>query len=94
MRKVQSVTKNTAEYEIDNESVYDILDQICKDTHLYPFVKQHKPKWDGRKAYYAIHSRWLGPNHVNSTSSEAKMALQISMYDSKKKAWNWEKYVA
>ena len=27
-------------------------------------------------------------------ASEAKMALQMSMYDGEKKAWNWEKYVA
>ena len=33
-----------AEYEIDNRSVYDILDQICKNTDLYPYVKQHKSK--------------------------------------------------
>ena len=35
----------------------------------------------------------LGPNHVNA-ASEAEMALQMSMYDGKKKALNWEKYVA
>ena len=47
-------------YKIDNRNVYDILDQICKDTDLYPYVKQHKSKKDGRGAFYAIHSRWLG----------------------------------
>ena len=36
------VTKHTTEYEIHNRTVYDILDQICKDTDLYPYVKQHK----------------------------------------------------
>ena len=74
--------------------VYDILDQICKDTDLYPYVKQHKSKRDSKGAFYAIHSRWLGPNHVNATASQAEMALQMSMYDSEKRAWNWEKYVA
>ena len=49
-----------------------ILDQICKDTDLYPYVKQHKSKRDGRGAFYAIHSRWLGSNHVNATASEAE----------------------
>ena len=66
------------EYKIDNSIVYDILDQICKDTNLYPYIKQHKSKRDGRKAFYAIHSRWLGPSNVNMTASEAKMALQTS----------------
>ena len=53
----QTARAHTAEYEIDNRSVYDILDQICKDTDLYPYVKQHKSKNDGRVAFYAIHSR-------------------------------------
>ena len=35
----QSGISYTAEYEIDNKSVNDILDQICKDTDLYPYVK-------------------------------------------------------
>ena len=77
----QSVKVYTAEYKIDNRSVYDILDQICKDTDLYPYVKKHKSKRDGRGAFYAIHSRWLFPNHVNMTASEVELALQVSMYD-------------
>ena len=72
------------EYTIDNRMVYDILDQICKDTYLYPHSKQHKAVRDRRGAFYAIHSRWLGSNHVNATTSEAEMALQMSMYDGEK----------
>ena len=44
------LSKCTLEYEIDNRSVYDIMVQICKDTDLYPYVKQHKSKRDGRGA--------------------------------------------
>ena len=63
--------------------VYDILNQIYKDTDLYPYVKQHKSKRDGRGAFYAIYSRWLVLNHVNVTASEAEMALQMTrtVYD-------------
>ena len=73
--------------------VYDILDQIYKDTNLYPYIKQHKLKRDGRGAFYAIHSRWLDPNHVNAIASEAKIALQMSTYDKEKRAWKG-KFVA
>ena len=76
------------ECEIDNRTTYDILDQICKDTDLYPCVKQHKATRDGRGAFYAIHSRWLGPNHVNATASEAEMASQMLKFDGGKRAWN------
>ena len=84
---------STADYKIDNRTVYNILDKTCKDTNLYPYVKQHKPKRDCIGEFYVIHSRWLGLNHINATASEAKMALQMSTYEGKK-TWNWEKYVA
>ena len=56
------------ECEIDKRTTYDILDQICKATDLHPYVKQYMFKMDGRGAFYAIHSRWLGLNHVNATA--------------------------
>ena len=93
-QSAQSVKKHTAEYKIDNRSVYNILDQICKGTDLYPYVKQNKFKRDNRGAFYAIHSKWLGQNHVSMTASKAKLVLQMSMHDREKKVWTWEKYVA
>ena len=79
---------------MNNKSVYDTLNQNCKDADLYSYVKQHKSKRDGNGAFYAIHFRWLGPNHANAAASEAKSVLQMLAYDEEKKAWNWEKYVA
>ena len=76
-----------AEYEIDNRHVYDIFDQIYKDTDLYPYVKWHKSKRGSREAFYAIHSRRLNPNHVNATASKAESVLQMSMYDREKNVW-------
>ena len=86
-QSAQSVSEYTVEKMIDNRSVYDILDQIYKDTNLHLYVKQHKSKRDRRAVYYTIHMR-LGPNHVNATASEAEMALQAFMYNGKKKAWS------
>ena len=79
-----SVTEHTTEYRIDNRTAYDILDKICKDTELYPYVKQNKSKRDSRGAFYAIHSMCLGANHVNTAASEAEMALKMLMYDGEK----------
>ena len=38
-KDAQTAQASTVEYEIDNWMVYDIMDQICKDTDLYPCVK-------------------------------------------------------
>ena len=50
-KDAQSIKACTAEYEICNRSFYNILNQICKDTDLHPYVKQYKSKMDGRGAY-------------------------------------------
>ena len=92
-QSAQSVTEHTTEYKIDNRTINGIVDQICKDTDLYLYVKQHKSKRDNRGTFYVINSRWLSPNQVNATESEAEMALQMLTFDREKKAWNWEKYV-
>ena len=39
-QSVQSVIQHKPENEIDNRTVYDILYQTCKETHLHPYVKQ------------------------------------------------------
>ena len=71
---LDKVRDGMPEYTINIRMVYDILDQICKDTD--PYIKQHNTPRDRRGAFYAIHSRWLAPNHVKVTASEAKMAIQ------------------
>ena len=87
-KSAQSIMEHMAEYKIDSRSVYNILDQICKDTDLYPYVKQHMSKSDGRGAFYDIHSRRLNPNHFNATASKVEMVLKMSTNDSEKKTWN------
>ena len=87
-----SVTLLMPEHEIDNRNVNDILDQSCRVTDLYPYVKQYKSKSDGIGIFYTIHTRWLGSNHVKITASEAEMDLQMLTYDGEKKVWTWKKY--
>ena len=62
--------------------------QIC--IHMSSSTVQEG--WQRR--YYAIHSRLLGPNHVNMMASKAEMALQTLTYYGKKKAWYWKMYIA
>ena len=45
-------------------------------------------------ACYAIHTRWLMLNHVNTTASDTEAAFHALTYYSKKNAWNKEMYVS
>ena len=83
--------EGTTTNNIDTRTFYDILDQNCKDTDLYSYVKQFKSKQDDRGIFYAIHARWQGPNHVIG-KFEAEVALQTLTCDGKKKVWNWVQY--
>ena len=65
-KDVQKAQDCTTEYKIDNRTVYDVKGSDLK-------VKQHKSKRDSRGMFYAIHSRWLGPNHVNVTGIGRRM---------------------
>ena len=56
-KSAQSVKEHTAEYAIDHRGVCDILDQICNDTNLYPYIKQRKSKRNSRGEFCTIHSR-------------------------------------
>ena len=38
--QVCTIKEHTAENEIYNRTIYDILDQIYEDTDLYPYIKQ------------------------------------------------------
>ena len=81
---IHSVKEHLAKYKRDNRAVYNIMDQICNHTDLYPYVKRQKFKRDGRGTFYIINSRWLCPNHANATASEAEIALQMSKYDGRR----------
>ena len=87
-----SVKGHTAEYNIENRSVYIILGQICKDTDLYPCFKQHKSK---RKAevFFCNPFQVVRPKPCQCNSIRNDCFTDV-MYDGDKKAWNWEMYVA
>ena len=50
-KDAQTVQVHMPENEIDNKTLYDILDQICKDTDLNPYINQHKSKRDSRGVF-------------------------------------------
>ena len=72
-QSAQSVNEHTAEYEVDNRTVYDILDQICNDTDLYQYVKQHKLKGDGRGAFLCHSFQMVRPKPCQCNSIRSQV---------------------
>ena len=46
----------TASYDMNDIRVFEILDSICKDTVLHPYVKQYRFGSNGQGAFHAIHA--------------------------------------
>ena len=44
--------------------------------------------------YFDIHKHFLGPDHVTRQATDEERKLQTSHYDSERKGWAWDKYIA
>ena len=80
-REASSVKECIVMYKIHN------LQHTLSDLSRYRPVsicQAHKSKRDDRGAFYAIHTRQLGPKTVNMTASEAKSVIQTPTYNGEK----------
>eukprot|EP00934_Nitzschia_sp_Nitz4_P001810 Nitzschia sp. Nitz4//scaffold191_size41780//52//5493//NITZ4_007461-RA/size41780-processed-gene-0.69-mRNA-1//1//CDS//3329540163//1810//frame0 len=83
-----------ANYLLDNQKVWDILSGIVSNTECWTYAKKFRVKKDGRGAYKALHTHYLGENNRDNLAAKAEAKLQTLTYDGEKKRWNWEKYVS
>ena len=57
-------------------------------------MKQRKSIQDGWAVYFDIHKWFVDPDHVAKQATEAERKLQTYYYDSERKGWDCDKYVA
>ena len=55
--------------------------------------KKRKSTQDDQAMFHNIHKQFLSPDHVARQATGAERMLQKSHYNSKKKGWDWNKYV-
>jgi hypothetical protein len=56
-------------------------------------MKPYKQSRDGRGAYLALRSRYLGPNNVNLRAAELESQFQGLSYAQETRRWSFKKYV-
>ena len=62
-------------YHNDWTKVWQALSEITRDEKCWTYVKPFQCARDGCGAFLALHTHYLGANHVNSMAGEAKSKL-------------------
>ena len=63
-------------YIHDRSKVWQTMAKFCCDDKCWTYIKRFQQSHDGRGAFQALHTHYLGVNHVNNMASvtEAKLA--------------------
>ena len=80
-------------YAPDNAQVWRILVTIFKDTPSYTYIKKFSRSEDGRKAWKALYSQYLGPNNANNLANEMDAALDRLVYSGERRRFTFEIFV-
>jgi hypothetical protein len=67
---------------------------MTRDEKCWTYVKPFQRARDGRGAFMALHTHYLGANHVNNMASEAESKLAKAMYHGEKRRYNFESYIS
>ena len=84
--------QRTAAFKTDNQKVWELLAQMCRDKDCWTYIKTAQRSRDGRAAYNALYNHYLGPNSVDNMANSAERKLQSLSYTGEKRRWNFDKY--
>jgi hypothetical protein len=59
-------------YIHDRSKVWQTMSAICRDDKCWTYIKPFQRSRDGRGAYQALHTHYLGANHVNNMANIAE----------------------
>jgi hypothetical protein len=78
---------------VDNFKVWEILQEICLDNNAWTWIKSFARSRNGRGAYLALHSHYLGISKSDNIQAEAENKLKNTFYSGERRNWNFERYV-
>jgi len=81
-------------YIHDRSKVWQTMSEICQEDKSWIYVKPFQRSRDGRGAYLALHTHYLGANHVNNMANVAESKLALAKYYGEKRRYNFESYIS
>jgi hypothetical protein len=70
------------------------MSEITRDDKCWTYVKPFQRTRDGRGAFQALHTHYLGANHVNNMANIAESKLALAKYFGEKRRYNFETYIS
>jgi hypothetical protein len=81
-------------YIHDRAKVWQTISEVTRDDKCWTYVKPFQRTRDGRGAFLALHTHYLGANHVNNMASVAEAKLAQAKYFGEKRRYNFESYIS
>ena len=81
-------------FKIHSALVYQISSKMFIDMDAYVYMTQRKSMQDGWARFFNVHKWFLRHDHVARQATEVGRKLQTSHYDSERKGWDLDKYIA
>jgi hypothetical protein len=81
-------------YQHDRTKVWQALSDMTRDEKCWTYVKPFQRARDGRSAFLALHTHYLGANHANNMASEAESSLAKAMYHKEKQRYNFKSCIS
>lgn len=78
---------------VNREKVWEIIARITREHSCWTYVKPAQRTRDGRMAYLALYTHFLGPNNVDNMATQAEDKLKSTVYNGEQRRWDFEKYV-
>ena len=76
---------------VNREKVWEIIAGITREHTCWTHVKPAQRARDGRKAYLALYTQFLGPNNVDNMATQAENKLTSTVYNGEQRRWDFSR---
>jgi hypothetical protein len=81
-------------YRQDNIKVWEIIRDSLHETEAFNWIKRSERRRDGRLAYLALTTHYLGASKNETLCNQANTRLMKTFYGGEKNKFDWSKFVS
>ena len=81
-------------YRQDNIKVWEIIGDSLHETEAFNWIKRSERRRDGRSAYLALTTHYLGASKNETLRNQADTRLMKTFYGGEKNKFDWSKFVS